>query len=48
MIDCIIIILYENTYFQISRLKELNFSIKNKNFTLYMILYNYRLEGNIS
>ena len=31
MIECIVIILYENTHFQISRLiKELNFIVKNK------------------
>lgn len=43
MINCIVIILYENTHFQISRLRELNFSTKNKNFIDYMILYNYLL-----
>jgi hypothetical protein len=41
MIECIVIILYENTHFQISRLiKELNFIKKNKNFRLDMFLYN--------
>ena len=49
MIECIVIILYENTHFQISRfIKELNFIIKNKNFALYMILYNGLLVRGIN
>ena len=48
MIECIVIILYENTHFQTSRLiKELNFIIKNKNFRLDMVLYNCLLMRGI-
>ena len=49
MIECIVIILYENTHFQISRLiKELNFIKKNKNFRLDMFLYNCLLTRGLN